>query len=189
MANVSSLNNNAPGLNQPFVNVFQSPIVSRRAPTSNDKAPIGCVWVYAGVDQVYMATSIDAGATTWSSLSGGAGLFTSLTVSNNITSVVGNITASAGDIIATLGDIISSAGIVRAQLDVVAFTGEVIVGGDTGVVTAGKLGITNVTNTTQGAGALSLLSTTGNPGNNAGFIKIYLGGTTAWIPYFTNIAP
>ena len=49
--------------------------------------------------------------------------------------------------------------------------------------------LTNVVNTTQGAGALTLLSTNGNSGTNAGFIKMYVGTTAVYIPYFTSIAP
>lgn len=63
------------------------------------------------------------------------------------------------------------------------------VGGDIGAGAAGFVTLTNATNTTQGAGALSILSTNANPGNNAGFLKVYVGASTAWVPYFTNIAP
>jgi len=43
--------------------------------------------------------------------------------------------------------------------------------------------------TAAGLGTLRIASQTGNPGNNAGFIKIYVGAATAYIPYFTNITP
>ncbi len=49
--------------------------------------------------------------------------------------------------------------------------------------------LSNVVNTTQGAGALTLLSANGNSGTNAGFIKMYVGTTVVYVPYFTSIAP
>ena len=49
--------------------------------------------------------------------------------------------------------------------------------------------MTNVVNTTQSTGALSILSTTANPGNNTGFLKFYVGTTPVFVPYFANIAP
>lgn len=49
--------------------------------------------------------------------------------------------------------------------------------------------LTNVVNTTQGAGALTMLSTNANSGTNAGYIKMYVGTTVVYVPYFTNIAP
>lgn len=122
------------------------------------------------------------------SIGGAAAITGNLTVSSgdivatagNVVVTLGDLTVAAGDITATAGDIEASVGAVRgAQAEASGDLG--------GVVSVTSL--TNVTNTTQGAGALSILSTTGNPGNNAGFIKIYVGSTTAYVPYFTNIAP
>lgn len=60
---------------------------------------------------------------------------------------------------------------------------------DHGTGLSGKTMLTNVVNTTQGAGALTMLSTNANSGTNAGFIKMYVGTVAVYIPYFTNIAP
>lgn len=60
---------------------------------------------------------------------------------------------------------------------------------DHGTGLSGKTMLTNVVNTTQGAGALTMLSTNGNSGTNAGFIKMCVGTTVVYIPYFTSIAP
>lgn len=49
--------------------------------------------------------------------------------------------------------------------------------------------LTPITNTSLSSGNLSVKSTTGNSGNNAGFIKILVNGQTAYVPYFTNISP
>lgn len=45
------------------------------------------------------------------------------------------------------------------------------------------------TNTSLSTGTLSVKSTSANPGNNTGFIELYVGGTLAYVPYFTNIHP
>lgn len=105
---------------------------------------------------------------------------TTMTAGTGITATTGNIVASAGNISATLGTI-SAAGVVSGSM--LSATND----GGTGFATITT--ITNATNTTQGVGALSILSTNGNPGNNAGFIKVYVGLTAAYIPYYTNIAP
>jgi hypothetical protein len=58
-----------------------------------------------------------------------------------------------------------------------------------GTLTLSGTTFTPTTNTSLSTGTLSIKSTSANPGNNAGFIEILVGGTTAWVPYFTNIAP
>jgi hypothetical protein len=60
--------------------------------------------------------------------------------------------------------------------------------GDSGGVLS-TTSLTNVVNTTQGAGALTILSTNGNSGTNTGFIKMYVGTTAVFIPYYITIAP
>ena len=60
---------------------------------------------------------------------------------------------------------------------------------DHGTGIASTTMLSNVVNTTQGAGALTLLSTNANSGTNAGFIKMYVGTTVVYVPYFTSIAP
>jgi len=62
--------------------------------------------------------------------------------------------------------------------------------GDSGRV-ASTTSLTNVVNTTQGVGLLTILSTNGNSADNTGggFIKIYIGTVAYYIPYFATIAP
>jgi len=107
----------------------------------------------------------------------------------------GDITVTAGSITATAGDIVATAGVVRANVGGFVSSGgdanvaTVVVTGDTGSPVANNIQFSNVVDTTQGAGALTLLSTTANPGTNTGFFKIYVGVTTCWVPYFDDIAP
>lgn len=61
--------------------------------------------------------------------------------------------------------------------------------GDNGAVLA-QTSFTNVDVTSAPGGAkLTIDSQSANPGVNAGFIKVYVGASTAYIPYFTNISP
>lgn len=80
------------------------------------------------------------------------------------------------------------AGNVDAELNVIATQG-LFSQGDPGVGGLSETGITNVVDTTQGVGALTLLSTNGNSGTNTGFMKFYVNGVTVWVPYFDDIAP
>jgi len=328
-----------------LLSVFNPPIISNRAPTVGDKAPLGTVWINSATQAAWVLTQIAANVAAWGDITGGGGAFMNLSVvpggiginlpapgagqlaaTGNISTTTGNITATAGAVVAgttvtagtgitaTTGDITVDAGsvfvedsvndtsartfqslknragaivqtgdalgsllfqgwdgtqyvaaaeiqalvtgtpavnrvgsslvfsthpdavtginpVTRLTLDqtgvltiaqqdapgvnslvlqgnggILLGTGNILAtggsitagtaliggtvysGGDLGGVAA-STSITNVTNTTQGAGTLSIKSTDGNNGNNAGFIKVYIGTVTAYVPYFTNIAP
>jgi len=336
-----------------LLSVFNPPIISNRAPTVGDKAPLGTVWINSATQAAWVLTQIAANVAAWGDITGGGGAFMNLSVvpggiginlpapgagqlaaTGNISTTVGDITATAGAVTAgttvtagtginsVTGNIIAEAGDLQAIGDILAINesatangsvittqktrgglttivhagdslgqivfagadgtqfvdgaviatavvgtpgvgrvgttltfathadaatgvaatsrmtldqtgvlniaapdapqlyslellgaggllmgsgnlvntagsisaggaligGTVYSGGDLGGVAA-STSITNVTNTTQGAGTLSIKSTDGNSGNNAGFIKVYIGTVTAYVPYFTNIAP
>jgi hypothetical protein len=80
------------------------------------------------------------------------------------------------------------AGNVDAELNVIA-SQALFAQGDPGVGGLSETGITNVVNTTQGAGALTLLSANGNSGTNTGFMKFYVNGVAVFVPYFADITP
>lgn len=122
---------------------------------------------------VYMLTGVIAGLSQWTPIAGGAGNFNTLTVVDDITSTLGSIRATTGVV----------------QGNSILSDGNVYSAGDFGVGVAARTAFTNVVNTTQGAGALTLRSTNGNAGTNAGFMKFYVGTTIAYVPYYTNIAP
>lgn len=253
------------GLSDALLNVFAAPIISTRNPTTADRAQLGTIWVNKSSKDYFVLTSVVANVATWTSVSNGTGIFTSLeattgnitadlgdivatagnvqagvnvtagaivaagtaitagttiTAAGNIRSTGGNIIANSGDIIATAGNvtagaaitastditatsgnILASAGNITATLgDITAVAGDIVatVGAVNGaqLEATGDLGgvvsvtsFTNAVDTAQSTGTLSILSDSANPGNNAGFLKIYVGATTAYIPYFTNIAP
>lgn len=110
-----------------------------------------------------------------------------ITASTNITATSGNILASAGNITATLGDITALVGDITATAGAVN-AAQLEATGDLGGVVS-VTSFTNAVDTAQSTGTLVIKSDSANPGNNAGFLKIYVGATTAYIPYFTNIAP
>ena len=184
------------------MDVPNAAIVSNRAPKPNDKAPLGQIWVDKPTNDVYILTSVVANTATWVSVGGGSGTFADITVNpGDITVTAGDInitlgslfagdsiTAGTGPIIATEGNIIATQGNISATLGEIDGV-QVIATGDLGSGTVSTTGFTNVVNTTQDVGTLTILSTTGNPGDNAGFLKIYVGTTIAYVPYFTNIAP
>lgn len=53
----------------------------------------------------------------------------------------------------------------------------------------GTTGLTNVSDAALGAGVMTINSKNANAGSNAGYIKMYIGTTEVFIPYFTTIAP
>lgn len=104
------------GLSEALLNVPQAPIVSQRAPTTSDKAEIGTIWIDEPNNDAYTLTSIVANSATWIGSGGGAGTFTSLTVTPGPVSLTGAITltgvGSAVTIAAGAGiDIDSTGGI------------------------------------------------------------------------------
>ena len=196
MANLSNQNPNvAYGLNAPGVQAFQRPIIATRNPTTSDKAPLGTLWIVPSTNSGFLLVAVVNNTATWSSFSGGSGTFTTINATTGNITTVNATTVNATTVAATgavSGASVTATGAVSGAT--VAATTTVTAGttikaaGDV-AGTAGSTSVSNVTNTTQGAGALSILSTNGNAGNNAGFIKIYVGTTTAWVPYYTNIAP
>ena len=85
---------------QPALPVFPIPIVAKRAPTTADKSgPIGQIWVWPLNNQVWILTSIVANVANWSDISGGAGVFSSLTINPGPTnlSTIGNGTVTIGN--------------------------------------------------------------------------------------------
>ena len=104
MATIRAINIFAPNQHD---NVYHGiAVVSRRAPTVNDKYEVGQIWIDKVLDDVYFMTSVTAGSAIWINVGGGAGVYAS------VTATTGDVTADAGDIVATLGDLSIVAGSV-----------------------------------------------------------------------------
>lgn len=196
MADFTNQNFNiAYGLNAPSVDAFQKPIIARINPTTRDKAPLGTLWIVPSTNSGFLLVAIANNISTWAAFSGGSGTFTVINaITGNITTV--NATTVNATTVAATGSVsgasvaatgATSGGTVAATTTVTA--GTLLKSAGDAAGSASTTSISNVTNTTQGAGTLSILSTTANPGDNAGFLKVYVGTGVAWVPYFTNIAP
>ena len=72
------------GVGKPFVNVFNAPIVAERRPNSNDKHPIGTIWIDKPNDDIYEISSVVDNAATWINAGGADGEFDTLSVGNSL---------------------------------------------------------------------------------------------------------
>ncbi len=105
---------------------------------------------------------------------------TTMTAGTGITATTGNIVASAGNINATVGSITAGSNIAGLMIGAT---------GDSGSGAATVTQLTNAVDTTQGVGLLTILSANGNSGTNTGFIKMYVGLTPVFVPYYADITP
>jgi hypothetical protein len=203
-----SVSNNRPhvayGISDALLKTPGFPIISLRAPLTTDKAPIGQVWIFTTNNAVYILTSIVNNLATWILVSSGgsAGNFstvtatttvaagTTVTAGTGITATAGNIAASAGNVTAS-GTMTAGTGITSTTGAITASAGQVIAGttlqadGDTpGTVSTNSIsGVKNAN--VLSSGALTILGTTATSGTNTGFIKIYVGATAFYVPYFS----
>lgn len=132
---INKVNAVAYGLSQSLLDVFNPPVVSKRDPGVNDKAPIGTLWCNTSNQDAFILSAISQNQAVWISIAGGGGSFTTITASGNITSTGGDITASTGDLIAG-NDIQAAVDITAVIGDITATNGDIIA--TTGNVTAGN---------------------------------------------------
>lgn len=153
------------GLTNALPNIFPAPIVSSRAPTANDTAQIGQVWIDKPANQVYVLTSVVANVATWVSSAGGGGIFSSLSVSPGPISLEGTTTINTtstddttiGNATGDVGILGDTVNLLGTQLNInLTNTGDTSIGNTTGSVdiTGG--------NTTIGATTTLLLNSTGD---------------------------
>jgi hypothetical protein len=180
------------GLGSPLINVFPSPIVAQRAPKASDKYEYGQVWINQPVNDVYVYTSNG----NWIGTGGGTGAFdtvsavTTITAGTTVTSgtsmVVGT-TLDVGGAVTIAADGLDVTGQIETDVDVVARG--VFIDGDEGTGLIGSLALTNVSDAVLGAGAMTIHTKTANNGSNTGYLKLYLGTTVVYVPYFDDISP
>lgn len=149
----------------PFDQSFP-PIISKRSPTTRDRAELGTIWINTVLNDVFILTSVVAGVSTWINAGGGSGTFSSLNISG--ASVFGGaVTVSTfgkGVLFSSVAGVISAA----AGAD-----GQVIIGksGDSplwATLTAGAgIGIVNgansITISAPGATAVSYVTDVAGP--------------------------
>lgn len=185
--------NQAAGLENPLQNVFPQPVVSARAPTSNDKKyPLGQTWVDTASTGVYFLTAVSAGAATWALASPGASDVDTLTGDSGgaLSPSGGNITlAGTANQITTTGSgstitwslpaAITTPGSLTATSSLAATT--TVTAGTDITATAGDIAATagSVTAGTTVTGGTGVVATTGGVTATAGGVTATAGDITA----------
>ena len=144
---VNYRNEVAYGLSQSLLDISLRPIVANRAPKTTDYAPIGSLWVDTTADNAYILVDIANAVATWSQIdnSGGAGSFTSLTVTPGPISLTGATTVVGATLINASGAAATTLG--------TGGTGAVNIGNATGnTAVTGDMNVTSGTVTTATAG-------------------------------------
>ena len=92
------------GYPSPQSNQFLDPVVTNRAPLTSDRGIAGQGWVDQTNNNPYMFNKNSAGLAQWFQLmvSGGAGVFSSLTVTGALTQTAGNVDISADAAVAAV---------------------------------------------------------------------------------------
>ena len=166
------------------------PIKANRAPIAADKGyPVGQLWIYSAANEIYVLTAIANNAANWEllTLAGGAGLFTSLTVSGaidlNTTGAAANIIGNnigAGSLTlltGTGGFTLDGAAATNYDIGAATIAGTITIGGvgaSTGTITiAPGTGAQTVNIAASGTGAKSI-----NIGATGSLNAIEIGSTT-----------
>lgn len=158
------------------------PLSANRIPTVNDRANDGQLWIIDATGAVYICAGTVNGVTTWNLISntGGTGVFNSITTTvgpnalAGVTTLANGLVVTAGGATVTAGNLAVTAGTITGTT--IRATGD-----------AGGVAATNsLTNATQAPGAIAntLVGTIGGQ-TNAGYIKMYVGATAVYVPYFT----
>jgi hypothetical protein len=160
----------------PLNNLAPFPVVAKRAPTTADTGyAIGTIWIYSATNAPYILTSIVSNSANWQLLEsgGGAGVFSSLTVTPGPISLTGTTTINtSGAAVTTIGTGGTGAvnignatgntavtGSLTASTGLVATTGGITATGTSNINTSGSA-VTSIN--TGGTGALNLGNATGN---------------------------
>lgn len=177
--------NSAAGLENPLQQVFPRPIVSTRAPTSNDKNyALGQIWVDKENDNFYGLVSVTAGAATWNLLATSTGVLDTLTGDSGgaVSPNAGNITlaGTANQIVSTGDDPSATITFSLADaLDVVtSLTVPLIIGDDSGSLNI-RLGDAGGADTVNILDSGSVTVATIDSDGNAVFTGLTSAGTTS----------
>lgn len=171
MSNQNQFYPEAYSVGQPLNQIFPLPIIAKRVPTTADKAQLGRLWVYPATNQAWVLTSIVANSATWEAISGGAGVFSSLTVNPGPTalSTVGNGAVSIGNATNT-GAITLTVG--TGNMAVVGGGNTISIGNDAAANTV-------VIGSTTAASTLTLDTPVGTPVVAANGLTATVGNLTA----------
>lgn len=158
------------GLNDPLPVGAPQPIISNRAPTANDSAEIGTLWINKTANASYTLTSITNSLAVWTANAGGGGAFTSLTVTPGPISLTGNTTINTTGAAATT---IGTGG--TGAVNIGNATGNTAVTGALSTTTTLSAGTTVTAGTGITATTGNIIASTGNITATAGAVS---AGTT-----------
>jgi len=97
------------GIRNPLQKLYPLPIIAQRAPTVNDRAEIGTIWLDQNGNDIYIIMEVVAGASNWVPIGAGAGVFDSVT---STTFVTAGTTVAAGTTVTAGTGLIATAGTV-----------------------------------------------------------------------------
>lgn len=103
------------GVGESQYNIFPSPIIAQRKPTTLDRAEIGSTWIDQPNDDAYILTKVAANVSTWINTGGGSGTFSSITTTGTATigtSLTTGTTATIGTDLTVSG---LTAGVVQSS--------------------------------------------------------------------------
>lgn len=148
------------GLSDALLQVAPEAIISRRAPTANDLAPLAQIWVDVPNQDAYILVAIIANAAVWINFAGGPGSFSSLTVTPGPISLTGTTTINTtGAATTSIGSVNGASGItLRVGTGNFSLDG---VAGSTYTIGASTVGGTITIGGTAQTGALTLGSSSG----------------------------
>jgi hypothetical protein len=114
MANVVNQNPNVVySQNAPSVTAFQRPIIASRDVTTNDKAPLGTVWINKAIGNAFIAIQNVSGGTRWAGINNGTVVLTNVFATNTLAIGGDNGGGSVGYTTFTnAGDLTQGAGVM-----------------------------------------------------------------------------
>jgi len=155
------------------------PIVSKRSPTTRDRAELGTLWVNTVLNDAFILTSVASGVSSWINAGGGSGTFSALNINpGNATITSGNLVVTAGSI--TVGGAINFTSFGKGVLFSSAAGVITSSGGTNGQVIIGKTGDAPLWATLTAGAGIGIV-------NAANAITISAPGATA-VSYVTDVA-
>jgi len=139
-------------IGQPTVDVYPSPIISKRAPTTSDRAEIGTIWLDTVLNDIHIMLKIVAGSATWLSVAGGSSTFSTITATTSVTTPLISNANTVFSLETGTGEINIGADAVEKPINI---------GNATGATNIGVLAGTGGYSLTVADGPISLASGTG----------------------------
>jgi hypothetical protein len=164
------------GFTQPLVTEAQAPIVAQRAPTTNDKAQYGTIWLNQPGEQAYILTSITNNEANWEPVGAAGGEITIVTDAGDAESVDGVFGITGGDNINTAE--VGGNGVQINLNQTVNISGSFITTGGNVDIEDGNLEMIQTTGATVGVITMGAESFAHSFGTNNTFLGLTAGNFT-----------